>query len=105
MLRWPAFSLTHRKHLFLATQIRTSIFIQLIPGCATYSDYLSCSYISNLCAFSLGSMSTPECQFFTSNSLTASLYPNTSAFALTFSKQASVSLKIVSYLPTGNYLG
>lgn len=105
MLPWSAFSLSHRKHILFSAQIRTFLFIQLIPGCVTYSDYLSCSYISNLCAFSLGSMSTPECQFFTTNSLTASLYPNSSAFSLTFSKQVSISLKIVSYLPTGNYLG
>lgn len=32
------------------------------------------------------------------------LYANSSGFSLTYTKQGSISMKIVSYLPTGNYL-
>lgn len=76
-----------------------------MPGCATYNDYLSCSYLSNLCALSQGNMATPECLFFSTNSLTTFLYANSSAFSLTFTKQKAIAMKIVSYLPTGNYIG
>lgn len=50
-------------------------------------------------------MTTPECQFFSSNNLNSYLNANSSAFTLTFTKKSLLSVKIVSYLTTGNYLG
>lgn len=50
-------------------------------------------------------MASPECQFFVSNSLTDSLYAKSTGFALTFSKTSTLTMKLVSFLPTGNYVG
>lgn len=33
------------------------------------------------------------------------LYANSSGFSLTFTKKSTITMKIVTYLATGNYLG
>ncbi len=50
-------------------------------------------------------MSTPECSFFAANNKANYLNANSSAFTLTFTKKSTLTMKIVSYLATGNYLG
>lgn len=80
------------------------MLIQLIPACATYSDYLSCSQIINLCTYSQASSSSPECQFFSTYSFTSMLYADSSSFSLTATQSATLPIKLVSFASTGNYL-
>lgn len=77
----------------------------MIPACATNSDYLSCSQIINLCTYSQGDTSAPECQFFNTYSLTSILYGDSLSFSLTAAQSTKLSLKVVSFAATGNYLG
>lgn len=78
---------------------------QLIYACSTNQDHLACSQILNLCAYSQAQATSPECQFFSSHSLTSMLQADASGFSLSATQEASIALKLVSYSVTGNYLG
>jgi hypothetical protein len=82
-------------HLLRTAQVRNLAATQLIPGCQTYNDYLSCSHLSNLCAYSKGVMTLPECSFFSTNSKTNLLYANSSGFSLSFNPKATIKMKLV----------
>ena len=96
--------LGHLLGLRHSAQIRTSRHIQLIPGCSVFSDPLSCSMILNLCTYSFHSAAAPECAFFSTYALTSLLYADAAGFSLT-PTAAPLSLKLVSFSATGNYLG
>lgn len=94
------------RHLCSTIKICICTKTQLVPGCSTFKDYLSCSYLVNLCVYSLVDMNTPECKFFTGDS-TSFLYSNTtsaSAFSLAAGKQSTLNLTLLTYLSTGNFL-
>lgn len=48
---------------------------------------------------------TPECQFFSTYSLTSFLNTDSLAFSLTTAKSSPIVLKLVSFSATGNYIG
>lgn len=84
-----------------------SIRIQLLPGCYAFNDVLSCSYLVNLCTYSQLE-STPECDFFELANFSSFLYPAGPDFYMspgTFTRESILSFKLISYLPTGNYVG
>lgn len=83
---------------------------QLIPSCYHYKDLLSCSHLVNLCTYSLADSTTAECKFF-SKATEAKPYlydESTDSYYMpagTFNKESTLNFKLITYLPTGNYVG
>lgn len=78
-----------------------------MPGCFSFKDRLSCSYLINLCTYSQ-LKATPECNFFDNNEFSSFLYPTDTNFSLSpgnFNKDTVLEFKLISFLPTGNYVG
>ena len=81
----------------------------MFPGCYHFGDYLSCSHLLNLCAYSEGN-SSAQCNFFNTNSTFRSYaeVTNTDLYSMSagsFDKNTPLSLKLISFLPEGNYVG